>query len=174
MAVQIRVAGIIKESIADGPGIRYVIFAQGCRHHCPGCHNPHTHSFEGGSMMDAETILKQIKSNPLLDGVTFSGGEPFEQAEVFAELAREVAGLGLSTIVYTGYTYEYLTENSSANPGWARLLEFADTLVDGPFVQELQDPMLQFRGSSNQRIIDLKLIRSPHLIAATPLKSPAG
>jgi len=156
MAVQIRVAGIVKESIADGPGIRYVVFAQGCRHNCPGCHNPQTHPFEGGTMMDADEILKQIKSNPLLDGVTFSGGEPFEQAEAFAVLAEEAARLGLNIIVYTGYTYEYIRENSNANPGWKKLLEAADTLVDGPFIQELCDPMLRFRGSSNQRIIDLK------------------
>lgn len=156
MAVQIRVAGIVKESIADGPGIRYVVFAQGCRHNCPGCHNPQTHSFDGGSMMDVDEILQQIKSNPLLDGVTFSGGEPFEQAEAFAELAREATVLGLSIIVYTGYTYEYIRENSSAHHGWKELLETADTLVDGPFIQELYDHMLRFRGSSNQRIIDLK------------------
>lgn len=156
MAVQIRVAGIVKESITDGPGIRYVIFAQGCRHNCPGCHNPQTHPFEGGSMMDVEEILQQIKRNPLLDGVTFSGGEPFEQAEAFAALAREVASLGLNIIVYTGYTYEYIKENSSVHPGWSELLETVDTLVDGPFKQELHDPMLRFRGSSNQRIIDLK------------------
>lgn len=156
MDVQIRVAGIVKESIVDGPGIRYVVFAQGCKHNCPGCHNPLTHPFEGGSMMDVDKILQQIKSNPLLDGVTFSGGEPFEQAVAFAVLAGEVARLGLNIIVYTGYTYEYIRENGSVQLGWSELLEAADTLVDGPFIQELYDPMLRFRGSSNQRIIDLK------------------
>lgn len=159
MDVQIRVAGIVRESIVDGPGIRYVVFAQGCKHNCTGCHNPQTHPFEGGTITDVDEMLQQIKSNPLLDGVTFSGGEPFEQASAFAVLAGEVVSLGLNIIIYTGYTYEYLRENSSAKPGWGELLEIADTLVDGPFIQELQDPLLRFRGSSNQRIIDLKQTR---------------
>lgn len=159
MDVQIGVAGIVKESIVDGPGIRYVVFAQGCKHNCPGCHNPQTHPFEGGTIIDMDEILQQIKSNPLLDGVTFSGGEPFEQAPAFAALAGEVVSLGLNVIIYTGYTYEYIRENSSVKPGWRELLETADTLVDGPFLQEFQDPLLRFRGSSNQRIIDLKQTR---------------
>lgn len=107
-------------------------------------------------MIDADTIVQQIKSNPLLDGVTFSGGEPFDQAPAFAALAGELVSLGLNMIIYTGYTYEYIRENSSVKPGWRELLETADTLVDGPFMQELKDPLLRFRGSSNQCIIDLK------------------
>lgn len=157
MAGQIRVAGIVKESIVDGPGIRYVVFTQGCKHNCPGCHNPETHSFEGGSMMDVETILQQIKENPLLDGITLSGGEPFEQAEELVELAKKVKEMKLSVIIYTGYTYEQIIENSENRPGWGRLLEHTDILVDGPFIKEFADPLLSFRGSSNQRMINLKL-----------------
>lgn len=157
MAGQIRVAGIVKESIVDGPGIRYVVFTQGCKHNCPGCHNPQTHSFEGGSMMDVGIILQQIKENPLLDGITLSGGEPLEQAEELAELAAKVKEMKLSVIIYTGYTYEQIIENSENRPGWKRLLQYTDILVDGPFMQELADPLLPFRGSSNQRVINLKL-----------------
>jgi anaerobic ribonucleoside-triphosphate reductase activating protein len=157
--VRIRVAGIVKESIVDGPGIRYVVFAQGCRHHCPGCHNPQTHSFEGGSIMDTDDMLEQIKGNPLLDGITLSGGEPFEQAPGFAELARKAGELGLNVMIYTGYSYEEIMAGSGVHPDWGRLLGLADILVDGPFVEEEKDYTLRFRGSKNQRIIDLKKTR---------------
>ncbi|MDF2524364.1 MAG: nrdG, partial [Clostridiales bacterium] len=106
MSTQLRISGIIKESIVDGPGIRLVIFAQGCRHHCPGCHNPETHSFEGGQLITIAEILGMMKRNPLLDGITLSGGDPFEQAAEFAELARETRKAGLNVVTYTGYTYE--------------------------------------------------------------------
>ena len=86
--MDLRIAGIIKESIVDGPGIRLVVFAQGCKHHCPGCHNPETHSFTGGKLVSIASIMEMVKSNPLLDGLSFSGGEPFEQAKMFAELAK--------------------------------------------------------------------------------------
>ncbi|HHW31790.1 MAG TPA: anaerobic ribonucleoside-triphosphate reductase activating protein [Clostridiaceae bacterium] len=157
--MEIRVAGIIKESIVDGPGIRYVVFAQGCKRNCPGCHNPQTHSFSGGKLIGVDEILEQIKRNPLLDGVTFSGGEPFEQAEQFAELAQRVHNLNLNVMVYTGYTYEEIIDGAGANPGWKKLLESADILVDGPFIQAEKDYMLRFRGSKNQRIIDLNKTR---------------
>ena len=90
MGTQIRIAGIVKESIVDGPGIRLVVFTQGCKHNCPGCHNPQSHSFNGGKLIDIETVLEQVKRNPLLDGLTFSGGEPFEQADVLAQLASKL------------------------------------------------------------------------------------
>lgn len=153
---QLRIAGIIKESIVDGPGIRLVVFTQGCRHNCPGCHNPNSHSFEGGTLVDISFILQQIKSNPLLDGVTLSGGEPFEQAEILAELAREIKKLGLNIMTYTGYKFEYLLAHSDAHPGWAELLDQTDILVDGRFDMEKKNLLLRFRGSENQRIIDVK------------------
>ncbi|MCX7749596.1 MAG: anaerobic ribonucleoside-triphosphate reductase activating protein [Clostridia bacterium] len=155
METQIRIAGIEKESIVDGPGIRYVVFAQGCKHNCPGCHNPETHSFQGGRMVDIDAILKQIESNPLLDGITLSGGEPFEQAEGLAELAKRVKQKGLQVVTYTGYTYEEILNKSSIMAGWDRLLQYTDILVDGRFEAEKRNLLLKFRGSDNQRMIEL-------------------
>lgn len=152
---QIRIAGLIQESIVDGPGIRYVVFAQGCRHNCAGCHNPHTHSFEGGTMVDLEVILHQIKGNPLLDGITLSGGEPLEQAGVFVELVRAVRKMDLNVMIYSGYTYEEIMSNSPLFPDGKRLLQYGHILVDGRFMKDKQDYRLAFKGSRNQRIIDL-------------------
>lgn len=167
MKNQIRVAGIINESIVDGPGIRMVIFAQGCKHHCKGCHNPQTHTFEGGEVVETEKIISEIKRNPLLDGVTFSGGDPFEQASGFASLAVKVKELGLNVITYTGYTYEQILNNSSKNEGFKKLLENSDMLVDGPFQLEKKNLLLKFRGSENQRIINVpKSLKNDSVILA--------
>lgn len=153
--MNIRVTGIVKESIVDGPGIRYVIFAQGCKHHCPGCHNPHTHPFDGGYMVDINTILKEIASNPLLDGVTFSGGDPLEQGEEFLDLTKRIkTSSNLTIMIYTGYTYESILQSNK--PPWGELLDLCDILVDGPFIEEEKDYHLVFKGSKNQRIIDLQ------------------
>ena len=140
----------------DGPGIRMVIFAQGCRHRCEGCHNPETHSFDGGRLVTVDSILEQARANPLLDGLTLSGGDPFEQAESFAVLAREARKLGLNIMTYTGYTYEYIAENAPKHRGWKELLDETDILVDGRFELERRNLLLKFRGSENQRIIDVK------------------
>lgn len=156
MAARIRIAGIIKESIVDGPGIRFVVFAQGCRHNCPGCHNPATHPLSGGSFVEVEDIINQMKNNPLLDGITLSGGEPFEQAEAFSELAEMAKNSGYNVMTYSGYTYENILINKSMNPGWSKLLNLTDTLVDGEFRLEEKSLLLQFRGSLNQRIIDVR------------------
>lgn len=152
---KVRIAGIVKESIVDGPGIRLTVFTQGCKHNCRGCHNPQTHSFDGGSETDLDKILVMIKKNPLLDGVTFSGGEPFEQAEVLSLLAKEVKKIGLHTMTYTGYTWEQINEGFDINIGWRELLLNTDILVDGPFILEQKNLMLKFRGSENQRVIDV-------------------
>ncbi|MBC3796331.1 anaerobic ribonucleoside-triphosphate reductase activating protein [Acetobacterium tundrae] len=151
---QIKIAGIVKESIVDGPGIRLVVFAQGCPHHCSGCHNPGTHDFKGGQWVAIDAIISEMKKNPLLDGITLSGGEPFEQAEAFGELAERAEVLGYHVMTYTGYTYETLLENS--DKAWHDLLERTDLLVDGKFQIEKKSMMLKFRGSKNQRIIDVK------------------
>ena len=156
MKNEIQMAGIIKESIVDGPGIRMVLFAQGCRHHCPGCHNPETHDFSGGTRYTIEEILAMVRKNPLLDGLTFSGGDPLEQAEAFAALAVEAKKLGLNIMTYTGYTLEYIQQNASQHPGWAELLWNTDILVDGRFELQKRNLLLKFRGSENQRIIDVK------------------
>lgn len=149
----LRIAGVQQDSIVDGPGIRYVIFTQGCPHHCPGCHNPQTHDPRGGTEADSEEILSQIRRNPLVSGVTFSGGEPFCQAEALVPLAEAVKEMGKHLAVYTGYVYEQLL--AMERPEVQKLLKLADMLVDGPFLLEERDLTLQYRGSGNQRVIDL-------------------
>ncbi len=153
----LRISGIIPESIVDGPGIRFVVFSQGCKHHCKGCHNPSTFDLNGGSIVDIENIMNQIKKNPLLKGVTFSGGEPFLQARTFSKLAKKCHDMGLDVISYTGYTFETLINGFEQNPDWKNLLENIDILIDGPFIEEKKSLMLLFKGSSNQRILDAKL-----------------
>lgn len=160
MGEQLRISGMVDESIVDGPGIRMTIFAQGCKHNCAGCHNPQTHSFEGGELIYIEKILKSIKANILLDGITLSGGEPFEQAAAFALLAAEVKKLGLNVVTYTGYTYEQLIDFQEAKEGVRALLDNTDLLIDGPFVLEQKNMLLKFRGSDNQRIIDMNKTRA--------------
>src|SRR5690554_361541 len=156
MKNMLRVAGILEESIVDGPGIRFVIFTQGCRHNCLGCHNMHTHSFHDGKMLSIESIITKVQENPLLDGVTFSGGEPFEQAKVLSDLSMELKKMGHNIITYTGYTYEYIVENAEKSEGWKGLLHNTDILIDGPFEIKKRNLGLRFRGSENQRIIDVK------------------
>lgn len=155
MSEWIQVAGIVKETIVDGPGIRLTVYAQGCNHGCPGCHNPATHSFAGGERMPVENILQMLDANPLLDGITLSGGDPFEQARSFAFLARKVKEKGLHVMTYTGYTFEQLWDKRSRRPEWERLLRYTDLLVDGRFELSQRNGLLKFRGSENQRIIDV-------------------
>lgn len=151
--MELRIADTVNDSIVDGPGFRFTIFTQGCPHHCKGCHNPTTHDFNGGRIVNTDDLLEIIKANPLLDGVTFSGGEPFCQAHILAELGKEIKMLGLNVITYTGYLFEELYENRQNN-GWGELLEVTDYLVDGPFIEAQRDWNIKFRGSSNQRYID--------------------
>ena len=147
----IRIAGIVPESVTDGPGVRFTIFTQGCPHDCPGCHNPHTHDPNGGYEIAIDEILDQIQRNPLLGGITFSGGEPFLQSANLAKIARICHKWNLTVTTYTGYLYEDII--ASDNTDWQTLLRETDLLVDGPFVQELATTTLPFRGSSNQRVI---------------------
>ncbi|AFS78794.1 anaerobic ribonucleoside-triphosphate reductase activating protein NrdG [Gottschalkia acidurici 9a] len=156
MTNTIRIAGIVEESIVDGPGIRLVVFVQGCKHKCPGCHNVHTHAFDGGEIISVKNIIDKIKENPLLDGITLSGGEPFEQAKILSKLAKEVKDLGYNVMTYTGYTYEQIVKSSSDIYGWSELLENTDILVDGKFDVQKKNLKLRFKGSENQRIIDVK------------------
>lgn len=152
----IRVFGLQNDSIVDGPGIRYAVFTQGCPHHCPGCHNPDSHSFDGGEEKDTSEILEAIRKNPLLDGVTFSGGEPFEQPEALAEIAEEVHKLGMNVVTYTGYTFEELLQGKQQRPGWGALMQQTDYLVDGRFERDQRSIALKFKGSANQRVLDMK------------------
>lgn len=155
----IRLAGVVRESIVDGPGFRFTVFCQGCPHGCKGCHNMDTHDFEGGYDCELSKIIDAIDKNPILDGVTFSGGEPFCQAEAFCRLGEEVKKRNLSIVTYTGYTYEELEKISKSDCWIGKLLELTDILVDGKYIEEQRDLSLQFRGSRNQRIIDMKLTR---------------
>ncbi len=150
--MEIRIAGTVDDSIVDGPGIRYTVFVQGCSHHCPGCHNPHTHDFAGGRVVNTEEIVAQMRENPLLDGLTLSGGEPFEQPDACAELARQAHALGLNVWCYTGYKYEQLLAGDASRQA---LLSELDVLVDGPFLLAERSLDLLYRGSRNQRLIDV-------------------
>ncbi|MBC7765349.1 MAG: anaerobic ribonucleoside-triphosphate reductase activating protein [Hyphomonadaceae bacterium] len=154
--MKIRIAHCIKESIVDGPGLRYVIFAQGCKHNCPACFNPLTHPFEGGNEVDVETLLEDIKSNPLLRGVTCSGGDPMEQPAGFSQLASGAKKLGKDVWVYTGYTFEQLLAMSVEQKSISTFLNQIDVLVDGMFIEERKHMDLRYRGSSNQRLIDVQ------------------
>lgn len=151
----LRLAGIVEESCVDGPGLRLTVFTQGCPHHCPGCHNPQTHDCDGGFFRDIEEIYSVYAENPLLSGITFSGGEPFLQPLPLVELARKVHAAGGNVMCYTGYVYEDMLQPPLAiQPGVDALLEETDLLIDGPFIMALKNCELLFRGSSNQRILD--------------------
>ena len=153
---ELRLAGIVRESIVDGPGLRLAVFAQGCPHKCNGCHNPKTHPFEGGSEYTVGQILDMAMANPLLDGLTLSGGEPFAQAAAFGGLARGARARGLSVWTYTGYVWEDLAGiKGEKQEGIELLLRNTDVLVDGRYEESKRDYTLRFRGSSNQRMIDV-------------------
>ncbi len=146
-------SGIVSDSIVDGPGIRTTIFSQGCPHHCPGCHNPETWDFGCGTEIPVEAIVDIVKSNPLCRGVTFSGGEPFAQAAAFAKLAKLLKEKGYEVASYSGYTFEELLEGSEDQK---KLLETIDILIDGPFLLAEKSLEIAFRGSRNQRILDVQ------------------
>lgn len=154
---RLRLCGTEPESIVDGPGFRFVVFIQGCPHHCPGCHNPQSHPFEGGYEVSVEELVQAVEENPHLAGVTFSGGEPFCQPGALAELGRRVKELGKTVMTYTGYTLEQLQEME--DPQVKALLEVTDVLVDGRYEEKLRDLTLLFRGSENQRVIDMNKTR---------------
>ena len=153
---EIRIADIIGESIVDGPGYRMTVFTQGCPHKCEGCHNPHTHDFNGGRVVTVGEIVEKFKKNPLLSGVTLSGGEPFCQSGPCAEIANAVHELKKNVIVYSGYTFEQLLAMSQTNPSVKDLLLNSDILIDGKFDITQRSLELRFKGSRNQRTIDLK------------------
>ena len=151
----LRIAGIVEESIVDGPGIRYTIFTQGCPHNCFGCHNPQTHEYNGGRLENIDNIVSSIKENPLLKGITLSGGEPFIQAKVLSNLIDKLDN-GLDVITYTGFKFEDLLSSNNDENGYLDLLRRTDILIDGKFEIDKKDENLKYRGSSNQRAIDVK------------------
>ena len=153
----LRIAGVIRESIVDGPGLRFVVFTQGCTHNCEGCHNPATHALDGGYEINADRILTEFFKNPLLKGITLSGGEPFLQAGELVPIAKAVKAGKKDVVIYTGYTLEAL--RAMNNDDVNELLSYCDVLVDGPFILAQRDLTLTFKGSRNQRIIDMNETR---------------
>ena len=151
--MQIRIAGVEPESIVDGPGYRLAVFTQGCPHGCPECHNPATHDVNGGRLTDTQEIIAQLGRNPLVRGVTLSGGEPMLQAQALCEIAQAAREKGLSVWCYTGFTLEALLAENRADR--MRLLSLCDVLVDGPFIAAQRSLDLLYCGSKNQRLIDL-------------------
>lgn len=154
----LRMCGIEPESIVDGPGFRYVVFVQGCPHKCPGCHNPQSHSYEDGYDLGVQELYDEIRSNPYLAGVTFSGGEPFTQVKPLLALAKMLKSDGLSLMSYSGYTLEELQARGDADTD--ELLGLLDILVDGRFIEEERNLTLLYRGSENQRVIDMNKTRA--------------
>lgn len=155
--MEIRLASdITTDSIVDGEGIRTVVWTQGCIHNCPGCHNPETHSFSGGFLMDVEELCKKISNVEFHDGVTLSGGDPLVQIEPCLYIAKYCQEHGLNVWCYTGYKMEDLIKRSAKEPKLKELLLNIDVLIDSPFILKLKSYDTPFRGSKNQRIIDSK------------------
>lgn len=153
----LRMCGIERESIVDGPGFRYVVFVQGCPHRCPGCHNPESHDFDAGQDMTVQEIFEEFKQNEHLHGITLSGGEPFCQAPALVELVKLVRSLGKDVMAFSGWTYEELLAKN--DPAVNELLDLTDILVDGRYEEAERNLTLVYRGSENQRVIDMKKTR---------------
>lgn len=151
-----RIAGLVQDSIVDGPGFRFTVFTQGCPHNCEGCHNPDTHDPDGGREMTVKQVIDAMLSNPMTDGLTLSGGDPFVQAADCAEIAKAAHANGLNVWTYTGWTYEKLLSLSEQDEGIKALLNETDVLVDGPFILSQKSYDVPWRGSKNQRLIDMK------------------
>ena len=152
--MEMRIFGTVEDSIVDGPGLRYSVFVQGCPHHCPGCHNPESHDFAGGKTADTAELIKPLQKNPLLDGLTLSGGEPMCQAEGCRILAVAAHAARMNVWCYTGYTWEALHQEN--DPARMALLKELDVLVDGPFILAQRSLELKYCGSRNQRLIDVQ------------------
>ena len=151
--MEIRLAGLEPESIVDGPGYRFTVFVQGCPHNCPGCHNPQTHDFSGGHLTDTDDVIAHLGENPLVRGLTLSGGEPMMQPEPLYLIAKAAKEKGMNVWCYTGFTLEELLRENRADR--MKLLSAVDVLVDGPFRSHERSLDLLYRGSKNQRLIDM-------------------
>ncbi len=159
---KIRIAGFVNDSLVDGPGIRLTIFTQGCPYACPGCHNPDTWSATGGEVVDIDYLAAIWRKNPLLDGLTLSGGEPLFQKEKLLPLIKLAKADGLNIVLYTGTTIEKLRKQN--DPVTDEILTLVDYLIDGPFILKEKNLKLLYRGSNNQRIIDLRKSTSDKLV----------
>ncbi|NLK00647.1 MAG: anaerobic ribonucleoside-triphosphate reductase activating protein [Clostridia bacterium] len=157
--MKIQLSGIEWESIVDGPGIRVVLFGQGCPHRCKGCHNQETWDPRGGTPWQTSHLIDKILMQKMIKGVTFSGGEPFFQAFAFSLVGETLKKEGLDIVTYTGYTFEEIMTVQGKNKDVRHLMECTDYLIDGPFILEQRDLNLPLRGSTNQRIIDVKQSR---------------
>ena len=164
-AETLQLASIVEESVVDGPGLRFVVFTQGCPHRCPGCHNPDTHLKAGGTAYSIDRVLALYDQNPLRRGITLSGGDPFEQAGAAADLARAIHQRGGDVITYTGYRLEQLQRKETSDT--QALLNETDLLIDGPFVEARRCSEVPFVGSLNQRLIALSL-RGNRLLTSIP------
>lgn len=151
---EIKLSGVIRESIVDGPGLRYVIFTQGCPKRCFMCHNAETQPLDGGYVEKLDNIVADFKKSPILSGITISGGEPFIQPDKVYYIVKEAKNYGLDVLLYSGFYYEELLRMN--NDYVNKILKIADYLIDGPFEYQLKNLNILFRGSTNQRIIDLK------------------
>lgn len=151
-----RIAGTVQDSIVDGPGFRYVVFVQGCEKRCEGCHNPGTWELDGGEEKSTGDLIEEMLSNPMTDGLTLSGGEPFLQAPECVELAAAARLKGLNVWVYSGYVYEDLIDIAQTAPAVGELLNLAAVLIDGPFRLAERTLSLKWRGSRNQRLLDVQ------------------
>ena len=155
--MEIRLAADLqKDSIVDGPGIRTVIWTQGCPHGCLGCHNPSTHDFDGGALVDVDYIKSEIDNLVFQSGITFSGGDPMCQSAACYEIAKYARDLGLNIWCYTGFTFEQLLDMSKNKKSVMDFLNCIDVLVDGKFMMEFKSLDCKYRGSTNQRLIDVK------------------
>ncbi|MFV0627101.1 MAG: anaerobic ribonucleoside-triphosphate reductase activating protein [Alphaproteobacteria bacterium] len=150
--LKLRIASVVDDSVVDGPGVRYVIFTQGCKHNCPGCHNPQSHSFSTGMFVSFDEFYSDLSRFKYVKAVTFSGGEPLEQPEVIAEFVAKLKEKGYHILIYTGYTFEQILADEKK----LKAIEKADLLVDGLFILRLRSLGANFRGSSNQRIVDIQ------------------
>ena len=157
---KIRLFGVANDSIVDGPGLRYAVYTQGCSHKCKGCQNPESWPFEGGTVTTVGALIDDIAQKELIHDVTLSGGDPFCQAGPVCALARELKKRDYGIWAYSGYTFEQLQELSETDEDIKELLNLIDVLVDGRFVEDLKSLDLKWKGSSNQRVIDMKKTRN--------------
>ena len=153
-SASIRLFGTANDSIVDGPGLRFAIFVQGCPHACPGCHNPESHPFDGGYEASIDALIEEIVANKLIGGVTLSGGEPLAQSSACLEVAARLKEQGLNLWLYTGYLFEDVIAGTLGSPA-RELVSLCDVVVDGSFVEGLRSYELVWKGSSNQRVIDV-------------------
>ena len=152
--IEIRLAGIIHDSLTNGEGMRRVFFSQGCTHNCRGCFNEHTHPFDGGRIFDVDKLVLDTINDPLIKGVTFSGGDPFQQAKPFMYMAIYLRNKGINIWSYTGYTLDEILRSNDIYK--KQLLANIDVLVDGKYIEKYKVDGLKYRGSMNQRIIDVQ------------------